>query len=423
MRKGQQQAKPSWQRNLAVLWLGELIAISGFSVALPFLPYYVQELGITDLNQVAFWAGLLTTAQAVTMAVVAPVWGVVADRYGRKLMLERAMFGGAVVLAAMGLTRNVYQLTVLRAIQGMLTGTVPAAMTLVASGTPIDRRGYALGMLQMSVYLGSSVGPLLGGLIADQMGYRATFFVTGSLLLIAGLLVTALVREEITPSQKTRRTEGAGKPKPRVAFWEGLVKVLHTGPLMTVFVIRVLGRTAPAIIGPFLPLFIQGIAAPGAKIASITGIISGVMSATSAVAAMALGRLSDRVGGRRVLLACAVTDCVLYAIQPWSRNPTQFLILRAVAGVTAGGTLASVNALMAACAPKDCFGAVYGLDTSVGSAANAIAPMVGAALTTGWGLPAAFYGAVAMFGLSAAVTAFTARSRRQERKVDLPDSR
>ena len=159
MRKSSSRVRPSWQRNLAVLWIGELIAIAGFSVTLPFLPYYVQELGVTKLEQVVFWSGLLTTAQATTMALIAPVWGSLADRYGRKIMVERAMFGGAVVIGAMGFTRNVYQLAVLRAIQGMLTGTVPAAMTLVASSTPPERRGYALGLLQMAVYLGSSVGP------------------------------------------------------------------------------------------------------------------------------------------------------------------------------------------------------------------------------------------------------------------------
>jgi DHA1 family multidrug resistance protein-like MFS transporter len=261
----------------------------------------------------------------------------------------------------------------------------------------------------------------LGGLVADQMGYRATFFVTGALLLIAGVLITALVHEVSVPAENAKPAQPAGQRKRRSALWEGMGTVLHTRPLMTVFVIRILGRIAPAIIASFLPLFIQGIAAPDAKIASITGTISGVMSATSAVATIALGRLSDRIGARRILLPCAVIDCILYSIQPWSRNTTQFLILRAIAGITAGGTLASVNALMAECAPKDCFGAVYGLDTSIGSAANAIAPMVGAALTTQWGLPAAFYGAVPMFGLSAIVTAFTARPRRQKTKPALPD--
>ena len=125
-----------WKRNLAVLWFGELIAISGFSVFMPFLPYYVQELGITELSQVAFWSGLLITAQGVTMAVIAPVWGSLADRYGRKIMVARAMFGGAVVIATMGLVKNVYALVILRAIQGFLTGTVPAATSPSRTRTP-----------------------------------------------------------------------------------------------------------------------------------------------------------------------------------------------------------------------------------------------------------------------------------------------
>jgi len=137
-----------WQRNLAALWIGQLIAIAGFSVTLPFLPYYVQELGITGVDQIAFWAALVSTAQGTTMALVAPVWGLLADRYGRKIMVVRAMFGGAAVIGAMGFAQNVYQLLVLRAIQGTLTGTVPAAMTLVASSTPPERRGFAIGVLQ-----------------------------------------------------------------------------------------------------------------------------------------------------------------------------------------------------------------------------------------------------------------------------------
>ena len=191
----------TWQRNLAVLWIGELIAIAGFSVTLPFLPYYVQELGITQMDQVAFWSALVAASQAVTMALVAPVWGSLADRYGRKIMVVRAMFGGAIIIACMGFVGNVYQLVVLRAIQGFLTGTVPAATTLVASSTPPERRGFAIGLLQMAIYLGGSVGPLIGGLIADSMGYRPTFWVTGALLLTAGILVSALVREEFVPPE------------------------------------------------------------------------------------------------------------------------------------------------------------------------------------------------------------------------------
>ena len=380
-----------------------MIAIAGFSVTLPFMPYYVQELGISGVDQVAFWAGLTTSAQATTMALLAPIWGSLADRYGRKIMVVRAMFGGAIVIGAMGFTQNVYQLLVLRAIQGTLTGTVPASTTLVASSAPPERRGFALGILQMAFYLGNSVGPLLGGLIADTLGYRATFFCTGGLLFVAGILVTALVREQFTPPEEPDQAGAAQTPR----LWDGLLLALNTRALLIVFGIRVLMRTAFRIVGPIMPLFIQQLAAPGVKIASLTGTITGLASAASAGAAILFGRLADRIGPRRILLACGTAACIAYGAQGFAQTPTQLLILRMFDGAAMGGIVASVSTLLAALAPKDRFGAVYGIDTSLTAAANAVAPMIGAALTAAWGLPAAFFGAAAMFGLATFTVATT----------------
>jgi DHA1 family multidrug resistance protein-like MFS transporter len=391
-----------------------LIAIAGFSVTLPFLPYYVQELGISGVEQVAFWAGLITSAQATTMALVAPIWGSLADRYGRKIMVVRAMLGGSVVIGLMGFTRNVYQLLILRAIQGTLTGTVPAATTLVASSTPAKRRGFALGLLQMAIYLGSSVGPLLGGFVADTLGYRAAFFVTGGLLFTAGVLVATLVREHFTPPEETEDEAGDTPQKSRL--WDGLLLVLRTRALLTVFSIRVLMRTAFRIVGPVIPLFIQQIAGPGVKVASLTGTITGVASATSAASAIVFGRLVDRIGPRRILLACGTAACAFYGLQGYAQTPPQFLILRVLNGAAMGGIVSSVSTLLAALAPKDRFGAVYGMDTSITAAANAVAPMVGAALTATWGLSAAFLGAATMYGLATLVvaTAVPGRAKKEE---------
>ena len=408
-----------WQRNLAAIWIGQVIAIAGFSVTLPFLPYYVQELGITGVDQVAFWSGLITSAQATTMALVAPVWGSLADRYGRKIMVVRAMFGGAVVIGAMGFTQNVYQLLILRAIQGTLTGTVPAATTLVASSTPTARRGYALGLLQMAIYLGSSVGPLLGGFVADTLGYRAAFFVTGGLLFLAGALVSTLVREQFTPPEETTDASGA-RQKPRLL--EGILLVLRTRALLIVFSIRVLMRTAFRIVGPIMPLFIQHIAGPEVKVASLTGTITGLASAASAGAAIVFGRLADRVGPRRILLACGATACMSYGLQGFAQTPTQFLIMQVINGVAMGGIVSSISTLLAALAPKDRFGAVYGVDTSLVAAANAVAPMVGAALTATWGLSAAFLGAAAMYGAATIVVATSVPARASQNHRDTEDA-
>jgi DHA1 family multidrug resistance protein-like MFS transporter len=387
----------TWKRNLYVIWIAELVAIAGFAVIFPFVPYFVQELGVTELHQVELWSGILFATQAVTMAIFAPIWGSIADRYGRKLMVQRAMFGGAVVLTAMGFVENVWQLAILRAIQGMLTGTVPAATTLVASSTPRERSGYALGLLQMAVWTGASVGPLLGGLVADTWGYRAAFWVTGSLLFLAGLTVWRFVEEDFEPPNHEKNGTSDG-------FWDGLKLVVHDRGLVSIFGIRFMARTAVRLMGPVLPLFIQSLVPPTARVATITGLISGVRAATGAIGAATLGRASDRLGYRRVLLACAVGTSILYVPQFFVTSPWQLLVLQGAVGLVMSGVLASMSALLATLAPEGRQGAVYGVDSSVVAMANAVGPMLGASVAATVGLRASFLLTAGILALAAALT-------------------
>jgi DHA1 family multidrug resistance protein-like MFS transporter len=378
---------------LYVLWIAELLAISGFSVVMPFLPYYVQELGITNLDDAEMWSGILFASHAVLMGIFAPIWGSLADMYGRKLMVERAMFGGAVILAAMGFVRNVPQLLILRALQGCVTGTVAAATTLVAGGTPRQRVGYALGLLQVAIYGGASVGPLLGGLVADAFGYRAAFWVTGALLFGAGLLVLFLVQEPSDlPAREGSKSEG---------MWQGLMLIVRSRALLVVFSVRVIMRLGAQMVGPVLPLFVQTLLPPGAPVASTSGLITGISSLTSAIAAVVLGRIGDRLGYQRVLLGCAIGATLFYAPQFFVTTPLQLLILQAGVGLAMGGTLSAVSAMLATMAPEGRQGTVYGLDTSAISAANAVGPLLGASLAASLGLRSAFLWAAGVFGLAA----------------------
>jgi DHA1 family multidrug resistance protein-like MFS transporter len=372
----------AWRRNLYIIWVSQLVAVSGFSIVFPFLPYYVQDLGVTELHEVELWSGVLFATQAVTMAIFAPIWGTLSDRYGRKLMVQRAMFGGAVTLAAMGFVQDVWQLAVLRAIQGMLTGTVSAATTLVASSAPRERSGYALGLLQMAVWSGASVGPLLGGLVADTWGYRAAFWVTGVLLFVAGLTVWRFVEEDFVPPVRDKDKSGG--------FWDGVNLVIHQRPLVSLFSIRFIVRLGIRLIGPVLPLFVQTLVPPTARLATITGLISGVQAGTSAIGAVTLGRASDRIGYRRVLLACTVAGVILYVPQFFVTTAWQLLILQGAVGLVMSGVLASISALLATLAPEGRQGAVYGVDASVVSAANAVGPMLGASVAAAIGLRAPF---------------------------------
>ncbi len=397
-----------WKRNLYVIWAAELVAIAGFAVMGSFLPYYVQELGVTDPQAVKLWSGAVFAAHAVIMTVSAPIWGSLADRYGRKLMVQRAMFGGAVVLTLMGFAQNVTQLIVLRAIQGALTGTVSAATTLVASTAPRERAGYALGLLQMAVWSGASVGPLIGGVVADTWGYRAAFYITGALLFVAGLTISRFVHEEFTPVAQTEGDDEGG-------FWHGLRLVVRDRGLLSLFSVRVTVRAATRLMSPVLPLFVQSLVPTSARIASLTGLISSVRAATGAVGAVTLGRASDRLGYRRVMLVCAVGVGVLYVPQFWVTNPWQLVALQGAVGLVMSGVLASISAMLANLAPEGRQGAVYGLDASIVSTANAVGPMVGSGVAAWMGLRAPFLLAAGAFFVAAGA-AWLLVPRSEEKK-------
>ncbi|MHB9089897.1 MAG: MFS transporter, partial [Chloroflexota bacterium] len=186
----------NWRRNLLFLWLSQTLIMMAFSFFFPFIPLYVQTLGVHGDADAARWAGLITAAAAVSMAVVQPIWGNLADRFGRKPMVVRSMLAGSIITTLMGIATSPEQLLLLRFIQGAFTGTIAAANALVAASTPRSRLGYALGVMQMSFFLGASVGPLGGGLIADHFGFRMSFYVAGVLMLVGCLIVTLLVHED-----------------------------------------------------------------------------------------------------------------------------------------------------------------------------------------------------------------------------------
>jgi len=382
----------SWQRNLYVITAAEMVAIVGFSVISPFLPYYVQELGITDPTRVKLWSGWLLSAHAISMAIMAPIWGLLADRYGRKIMVERAMFGGALLFLAMGWAQTVQQLLVLRALQGGVTGTVAAATALVASTTPRDRSGSSLGILQTGVYLGASLGPLVGGLIADTLGYRAAFWITSICLFLAGVAVHWFVSEKVSQSEQLAGREDGH-------LWDGLLVVLRSTSLWAIFVVRMMARLGSRVITPMLPLFIQELVVGSGRIATIAGAVSGSGALAAAAGASVLGRASDKIGHRRVLLVCIFGIAICFLPQSLVTTPLQLGVLQVLAGFLMAGVLASVAALLAKGVPEGRQGAMYGVNTTIVAGANALAPMIGASVAIWWGLRSVFLAAAVLFAL------------------------
>jgi len=358
--------KPGWQRMLWILALAQLLSSVGFSMIFPFLPNYVTSLGAVSGISIAFWTGAVFSAQAITMSIASPLWGAVADRFGRKPMLVRALIGGALVVTLMGFVSNAEQLVLLRAIQGIVSGTVSAGNALVASLAPRNRMGYAMSVLQTASWGGVALGPVIGGILADQYGYASSFVITGILLAVGGILVIVGVKEDFTPVARSKRQSILGG-------WRSLLAKRGVG---TTFVARFTSSLGRGLLVPILPLFIPLLMAGSSGISTFTGLVIGVSSATGTVSSLLLGSLGDRAGHRRILLISGVLSAISYLAMAFVTEGWHLLVLNALSGFATGGLMPALSALIASYADDDEIGSAFGLDNSVMSAARAAAPLV-----------------------------------------------
>lgn len=376
-------ATVQWQRTLAIMFVAQMIAAIGFSAMFPFLPLYVEDLGShIEGFSTEFWSGLVISVQGFTMMIAAPLWGSIADRHGRKLMVERAMFGGGVVLFLMAFVQSSEQLVLLRAIQGMTTGTVSASNALVAASAPRERSGFAMGTLQVGLWTGVSVGPFIGGPIADAFGFHAPFLLTGVLLLVAGALVLLFVSE---PEQEAP-TQG----KRQAGFIAGWRLVLSEPGVVQTYTIRFFTGFGRSITSPILALFLTTLLPVNAPVSTFTGLATGIASISSTVSAIYLGRLGDRIGHRKIVIGCALGAGLGYSLQALTTNPWYFLLLQVLLGASVGGLVAGPSALLARFTKPGEEGTVYGLDNSIVAAGRAVAPMAGAAIAAFFGYRGTF---------------------------------
>jgi MFS transporter, DHA1 family, multidrug resistance protein len=372
-----------WKSTLVASWLAQICSIIGFGLVGPFLPFFIRELGVHDERAVVLWAGWgLGTSAGLTMAIFAPLWGVLADRHGRKLMVARSMFGGALVLGLMSQVQNVYQLLGLRVFQGMLTGTVSASVALVSSVVPKRHSGFALGLMQSALFVGSSVGPWVGGAIAQQEGYRIPFYFAAGFVFLGGLMTVFIVRENFVPPDRATRPEEAGT----------LLQVLTLTGFGTMIILLFMVQFAGSFIGPILPLYIEKLShLPEGRAAELTGRIFGLGGVAAAIAATILGRMSDRIGHGRVLITCTFLTGLMLIPHGLAQTVNQLLFWRLCTAVVEAGTIPAANALIRHIIPDHACGKAYGLVQSICCLGWALGPGLGSSLAAQWGMRVPFF--------------------------------
>ena len=357
-----------WHKNLYSIWIAELFGATAFQCFYPFVAYYIGELGVNGESKIVMWSGIIVASSGISLALFSPFWGYLADRYGRKLMLLRAMFGGAVCVTMMAFAKNVYQLFFFRILQGVFAGTTGASMALVSTVVPESSLGFSFSLLYTTIYLGLSIGPLVGGAIADYFGYRTTLMFAGGLLFVGGLVVLGLVKEDFRPD--------LGKENNSLnKINDGFKIVRSSSQLLVIICLMFFAQYTNMAIIPILPIYIQTLLKSTEHLVFKSGGIMAITGFISAISGMMWGKLSDTRGKEKILVFIILSAGLAYFFQAIAINIAQLIVTRILLGIFIGGIEPIANAMAVSFIPKKDRGKVYGVISSTryfGNVAGAI---------------------------------------------------
>jgi MFS family permease len=375
------QGAAHWQRNLIVCVFGCFTTIVAMTLLLPFLPLYVEQLGVTDHAAIAEWSGAAYGATFFSAALCAPLWGRLADLYGRKLMLIRASLGMAVAMSLIGMAQNVWQLVALRLLAGLLGGYASGSTVLVATQTPKSRTGWALGMLSSGVMAGSLAGPLIGGFLPPLIGIRWTFIAAGGVIFITFLATSFLIKE-------AKRAPGPRKSRPR----GGWAAVPDKGPVIAMLVTGLLLMLANMSIEPIITVYVAQLVHDPAQVTKVAGVVMSAAALGSILSASRLGKLADRIGHWNVIICCLLASAVLLIPQAFVTSGWQLVALRFLMGLSLGGLLPCIASVIRHGVPDSAAGSMLGYSTSSQYAGQVAGPLAGGFLGGHFGMRAVFLG-------------------------------
>ncbi|EQC1553826.1 multidrug efflux MFS transporter [Citrobacter amalonaticus] len=397
----------SWKVNLISVWFGCFFTGLAISQILPFLPLYISQLGVTSHEALSMWSGLTFSVTFLISAIVSPLWGSLADRKGRKLMLLRASLGMAIAILLQAFATNVWQLFLLRGIMGLTSGYIPNAMALVASQVPRERSGWALSTLATAQISGVIGGPLMGGFIADHVGLRPVFFITAMLLIVSFMVTLFLIKEGVRPTlKKSERLSG------KAVFASLPYPALVISLFFTTLVIQLCNGS----ISPILALFIKSMAPDSNNIAFLSGLIASVPGVSALISAPRLGKLGDRIGTERILMATLICAVVLFFAMSWVTTPFQLGVLRFLLGFADGAMLPAVQTLLVKYSSDQITGRIFGYNQSFMYLGNVAGPLMGATVSAMAGFRWVFIATAIIVMINICQLALVLRQRRNIRK-------
>ncbi|MBI2861856.1 MAG: MFS transporter [Chloroflexi bacterium] len=343
--------REEWRRNQYLLTLAIFITFFGFTFVNPFLALYLVELGVTDLRAAAAWSGAIYAASPMISGFVAPFWGAIADRYGRRLVLTRLLFAFSIIMALTGLAQSAAQLLALRGLMGLFGGFNAVAMALVTSQVPTQEVGQAVGLMQTAQLLDKAVGPMFGGVVADLAGIRNSFFLTATLCIVASIVITRAYHGDDRPAGRS------GQPGFRIPWRQALQQPNFRAAMVILFLVQIVDRTYP----PLPPLYLQLLDAPPGRIATIAGAILAIGALTASFSAIFFGRLTTRYPVRNLLLVVLAGGVLLNFPFGLATSWWQLLFIKAGLGLFVGSALTLVYTIGGTALPAAQRGTAFGL--------------------------------------------------------------
>jgi MFS family permease len=363
-----------WKINLAVLWVGNFLVMAGMTMITPFLSLYLQQdLGVAGEHRISLWAGLIFAANFVTSFLFQPLWGKLSDRYGRKMMLLRSGFGMSIVIVLMGMATSPWHLLLLRIANGVISGFSPAAVSLVSGGTPKERMGFAMGTLQSGATAGTILGPLIGGLMADTFGFRPIFYMTGTMLFLASALSGFMIKENFDREAAAR--------KPQASLLKGFRNLMRIPQMPVLLSITFLIQFAMLSPMALIPIYVQQLHGTTENLAFWAGFVGAVTGLSNMVSAPVLGRISDRVGPKWILLVSLIGAGLMFIPQSFVGTVGQLLVCRFLLGCFMGGLIPTVNALIRRYTPDGQDSRAFGFNSSALALGNMTGPVTGGVLS------------------------------------------
>ncbi|RDV00974.1 MFS transporter [Trinickia dinghuensis] len=341
------------------------------TLLLPFLPLYIEQLGVTNHAAIVQWSGIAYGATFLSAALVAPLWGRLADRYGCKVNLIRASLGMVVAMSLIGLSQNVWELVALRLFVGLAGGYTSGSYVIVAAQTPKDRSAWALGVLSSGIMAGNLLGPLLGGVLPQWLGMRMTFFAASGFILLNFIATTTLIHE--APRQAP---DGKGK-RGNAQHGAGTVGIGERKLVLAMFVTAALLMIANMSIEPIITVYVQQLLGSVKSVTWFAGLAMSAAALGSIVSSSTLGKIADRIGRLNVIVASLGVAGLLLIPQAFVTHVWQLIGLRFLMGLALGGILPCVTAVIRHNVPDGAVGRALGYSTSSQYAGQVLGPLFG----------------------------------------------